>query len=120
MVYKKMKLFLKKILFLLKLLKSQSIADLIFDDFLLIDEKVYKKFDDIPFTGEMKIANGKDTFWMITNYKSGLPDGLYRRFFSDGSLMEKGLYQSGNRIGQWNGFYQNGSINYNITKSYDT
>ena len=118
MVYKKMKLFLKKILFLLKLLKSQSIADLIFDDFLLIDEKVYKKFDDIPFTGEMKIANGKDTFWMITNYKSGLPDGLYRRFFSDGSLMEKGFYVSGFRTGQWNGYNHDGSIDYSLTKTY--
>lgn len=119
LIFKKFR-FIHKFFFILKLLKSQSIADLIFDDFLLIDEKVYKKFDDTPYTGEMKIANGKDKFWMITHYKSGLLHGLHRRFFLDGSLMEKGLYQSGKRIGQWNGFYQNGSINYNMTKSYDS
>lgn len=35
--------FINKFLFIFKLLKSQSIADLIFDDFLQIDGKVYKK-----------------------------------------------------------------------------
>ena len=118
MVYKKMKLFLKKILFLLKLLKSQSIADLIFDDFLLINKKVYKKFDDIPYTGAIRIANGKRKYWMITNYKSGLPHGLYRRFFSDGSLMEKGFYVAGCRVGQWNGYNHDGSIDYSLKKTH--
>ena len=108
----------KKIVNVLKLLKSQNIADLIFDDFLLINEKVYKKFDDIPYTGEIKIPNGKNKFWMITNYENGLPHGLSKRFFSDGSLMEKGLYDRGYRAGQWNGYYPNGSINYTITKLY--
>ena len=108
----------KKIVNILKLLNGQSIADLIFDDFLLIDGKVYKKFNDIPYTGEIKIANGKDKFWMITNYKSGLPDGLYIRFFSNGSLMEKGFYDSGFKVGQWNGYYQDGSIDYTLTKNY--
>ena len=108
----------KKIVNILKLLNGQSIADLIFDDFLLIDGKVYKKFNDIPYTGEIKIANGKDKFWMISNYKSGLPDGLYRRFFSNGSLMEKGFYDSGFKVGQWNGYYQDGSIDYTLTKNY--
>ena len=60
-------------------------------------------------TGEIKIANGKDKFWMITNYKSGLPDGLYIDFFkwlNNG----KGFYDSGFKVGQWNGYYQDGSI----------
>ena len=111
-------MIMKKLLFIFRFLKSQSIADLIFDDFLLINEKVYKKFNDIPYTGEIKIANGKDKFWMITNYRSGLPDGLYRRFFSNGSLMEKGFYDSGKRIGQWNGYNHDGSIDYSLTKTY--
>ena len=106
----------KKIVNILNLLKGQSIADLIFDDFLLMDGKVYKKFNDVPYTGEIKIANGKDKFWMITNYKSGLPDGLYIRFFSNGSIMEKGFYDSGFKVGQWNGYYQDGSIDYTLTK----
>ena len=106
---------MKKIVNVLKLLKSQSIADLIFDDFLLIDEKVYKKFDDIPYTGEMKIANGKDKFWMITNYKSGIPHGLYRRYFLDGTLMETGMYKHGYKTGKWEGFYQDGTINFTMT-----
>ena len=43
---------IKKLVHVLKLLKSQSIADLIFDDFLLIDEKVYKKQRKKFFKGE--------------------------------------------------------------------
>ena len=109
---------IKKILFNIMLLKNQRLADLIFDDFLLINKKVYKKFDNIPYTGEMKIANGIDRFWMITNYKSGLPHGLFRRFFLDGSLMEKGFYDSGFKVGQWNGYNPDGSIDYSLTKTY--
>ena len=109
---------MKKLLFIIKLLKSHNIVDLIFDEFLLINEKIYKKFDDVPFTGEMKIPNGKNKFWMITNYENGLPHGLSKRFFSDGSLMEKGFYISGLRVGKWNGYNPNGSINYTITKLY--
>ena len=109
---------MKKLLFIIKLLKSHNIVDLIFDEFLLINEKIYKKFDDVPVTGEMKIPNGKDKCWMITNNQNGLPHGLYRRFLLDGSLMEKGLYISGLRLGKWNGYNPNGSINYTLTKTY--
>lgn len=109
---------IKKILFNIMLLKNQRLADLIFDDFLLIDEKVYKKFDDVPYTGEMKIPNGKYKFWMIANYKNGLPHGLCKRFFLNGLLMEKGFYTSGFRTGQWNGYNHDGSIDYSLTKTY--
>ena len=110
---------MKKLLFIFRLLKSQSIVDLIFDDFLLINKKVYKKFKDIPYTGKIKIPNGKNKFWMITNYKNGLPHGLHKRFFLDGSLMEVGCFKKGNRKGQWKGFHLDGSIDYTITKIYN-
>ena len=109
---------MKKLLLIIKVFKSQSVADLIFDDFVIFNEKVYRKFDVVPYTGVIKTSNGKNKFWMISNYKNGLPHGLHKRFFFDGSIMEKGFYDSGYRIGQWNGYYPDGSINYNLTKTY--
>ena len=109
---------MKKIFFILKLLKNHNIVNLLFDDFLFRNGKVYKKFSDVPYTGEIKSPNGKDNFWIITNYKDGLAHGLYQRFFLDGSLMETGMYIKGNREGEWKGFYANGSIDYTITKNY--
>ena len=111
-------MFMKKLLFIINLIKTQSITDLIFEKFVVFNNKVYKKFNEIPYTGKIKTRNGKDKFWMITNYKSGLPDGLYIRFFSNGSLMEKGFYDNGFKVGQWNGYYQDGSIDYTLTKNY--
>ena len=112
-------MFMKKLLFIINLIKTQSITDLIFEKFVVFNNKVYKKFNEIPYTGKIKTRNGKDKFWMITNYKNGLPHGLHKRFFLDGSLMERGYYKSGRRIGQWNGYYPDGSINYSMTKLYN-
>ena len=109
---------MRKILFFLKLLKNHNIVDLLFDDYLFRDGKVYKKFSDVPYTGKIKSPNGKDKFWMTTNYKNGLAHGLYQRFFLDGSLMETGMYKKGDREGEWKGYYPDGSIDYTITKTY--
>ena len=104
---------------LIHLLKDHDLTELLFDDFLVRDGKVYKKFSDVPYTGEIKTKNGKDKFWMKTNYKDGLKHGLYQRFFLDGSLMETGMYKKGNRTGQWKGYYPDGSVDYTITNCYE-
>ena len=110
-------MIIKKLLFILKLI-NQNIKDLIFDDFLLIDGILYKKFSDVPYNGEKKSSNGKYKFWMLTNYKNGLAHGLHKRFFLDGSVMETGIYKKGLREGEWKGYYPDGSIDYTLTKTY--
>ena len=106
-------------LFIIKLFIRHSILDLIFDDFLSRDKKIYKKFSDIPFTGRIKSPNGKNKFWLITNYKDGLAHGLYQKFFQDGSIMHTGVYEKGNRTGKWNGYHPDGSFDYTITTIYE-
>ena len=105
-------------LFIIKLFKHHSILDLIFDDFLFRDEKIYKKFSDIPFTGRIKSPNGKDKFWLITNYKDGLAHGLSQSFFLDGSVKQTGMYDKGDRTGKWIGYYPDGSIDYTMTSIF--
>ncbi len=87
--------------------------------YLIEDEKAHKKFDDIPYTGEIKTPNGKDKFSMITFYQNGLPHGLHKRFFLNGSLMETGTHKKGNRTGERNGYYTDCSVDPTITKLYE-
>ena len=109
---------MKKILFILNLLKHHSILQLIFKDYLFRNGKIYKRLSDIPFTGVIKIPNGKDKFWLITNYKDGLAHGLSQSFFLDGSVKQTGMYDKGDRTGKWIGYYPDGSIDYTITTTY--
>ena len=109
---------MKNILFIFKLLKHHNILQLFFKDYLLRNGKLYKGFSDTPFTGIIKIPNGKETFLNITNYENGLAHGLSQSLFLDGSVKQTGMYEKGNRTGKWIGYYPDGSIDYTITKTY--
>ena len=41
---------MKKLLFIINLIKTQSITDLIFEKFVVFNNKVYKKFNEILYS----------------------------------------------------------------------
>jgi len=84
----------------------------------------YKKFTDVPFSGEIsgirsgKFFNGKmEGLWKIyyesgrlktrVNYKDGSRDGPWESFFENGQVWQKFNYKDGRRDGLWETFYEN-------------
>ena len=87
----------------------------------------YKKFMDIPFSGntqgvvDAKIKNGK--FEGVVReylengqlrskvlYKNGKKNGIWEKYWEGGKLMEKGSYINGKKDGAWMNFHTDGSL----------
>ena len=82
------------------------------DDLVERDDLYYKKFTNVPFTGEIsglengKFKNGKKggewlvfhengQLWTTGNYKDGIKDGLWERYYEDGSLLRTETWKEG-------------------------
>ena len=78
----------------------------------------YKKFTDVPFTGEVtgqrqgKLKNGKkEGPWVYYHkngklfskgtYKDGMNEGPWVSYWGNGKLLSKGTYKNGKREGPW-------------------
>ena len=66
------------------------------DDLVLnpSDKLFYKKFTDVPFTGEVF---GEES----GIFKNGKRKGLWKYYFETGLLSERGYYKKGRRDGFW-------------------
>ena len=73
------------------------------DDLVHRDWIYYKKFSDVPFTGEVTGEwNGL--------FKNGKEEGYWVTYWSNGQLMSKGVYKTGKRVGEWLGFKPDGTV----------
>lgn len=45
--------------------------------------------------------NGKDALYLLCTYIRGKLDGVYRRFYCDGSTQINGQYVQGKKVGTW-------------------
>ena len=133
-----MKRILAPILLLTLLFPSLAYG-LEFKDLVERDGLHYKKFSDVPFTGEVtgtsqgSLRNGKrEGPWVHYRkngqleskgtYKDGKGNGPWVYYWSNGHLKSKGTYKDGNKIGPWvhygenfgflqsKGNYKNGKI----------
>ena len=90
------------------------------DDLLLRNDLYYKKFTDIPFTGQVfgkekgRLKDGvKEGYWeeydedgLLTakgKFKNGKKDGIWEGY-------EKGKYDSGNKVGIWEYYSKDGQL----------
>ena len=73
------------------------------DDLVYRDGLYYKKFTDIPFTGETT-GKGEGSF------KDGKRVGKWVFYFDNGQLMMKGEYKDGKRVGKWINYFDNGQL----------
>ena len=97
------------------------------DDLVYRDGTHYKKFSDVPFTGEVKgkyqgkIKNGKKEgpwvyyhdsgqLWVKGKFKNGKSEGSWVFYHQSGQLAEKGEYRSDKRDGSWVGYHDNGQL----------
>ena len=73
----------------ISLLSSPSWSETIsWDDLVERDELYYKKFSDVPFTGEV-------TGQWDGKFKNGKQDGLWKYYYDSGQLSKTGIYIDG-------------------------
>ena len=92
----------------------------------------YKKFTDIPFTGNVtgifqgKIKDGKkhgSWVWYHDNgqlysketFKDGKLDGPYVSYHENGQLSFKGTYKDGKKVGPWVRYHLDGRLGNKVT-----
>jgi antitoxin component YwqK of YwqJK toxin-antitoxin module len=87
------------------LLSSPSLSEGIsFDDLVERNGLTYKKFTDVPFTGEVGegLVHG--------NFKNGKLEGPFVSYYENGQLKEKVEAKNGEPEGPWVEYYENGQL----------
>jgi hypothetical protein len=126
--------FLPPILLLTILFPALAFGETM-DDLVERDGLYYKKFTDVPFTGEVtgeiksSFRNGKrDGPWVTYfdsgqlkvkgTYKDGKRDGLWVSYHDNGQLFQKGSYKDDNADGPWLGYMKDGKVDDNLTGTF--
>ena len=73
------------------------------DDLVKRDGVHYKKFSDVPFTGEV-------TGQIQGSFKNGKRDGSWIGYYDNGQLMYKGNWKNGKREGSWVSYWNSGKL----------
>ena len=84
-------------------------------DLIERDGLFYKKFTDVPFsgeTGESLFKNGKEIIHGKGGYKNRLKEGSWVEYYDNGQLWRKGDYKNGKREGYWVTYWSNGQLYY--------
>jgi uncharacterized protein len=74
-----------------------------FNELVLIDGLYFKKFTEIPFTGQT-------TGQIQGLFKNGTLDGLYIEYYDNGRVKKKGSYKNNNEDGKWLYYDVNGKL----------
>ena len=81
------------------------------DDLLITDGVHYKKFTDVPFTGDV---TGKSQ----GSFRNGKKHGPWVEYHDNGQLRSKGTYKDGKEHGPWVGYTTNGTVWEFMTGTY--
>ena len=79
------------------------------DDLVYRDGLYYKKFTDVPFTGNI---TGKTEQGTIRN---GKKEGLWVYYYDNGQVSSRGDYKVGKKDGTWVYYHSNGQLSYKVT-----
>ena len=111
----------------LSILSSPSWSET-FDDLVERDGLYYKKFTDVPFTGEIKSVKEQGSFkdgkeegewvsyydngqlWYKGEYKDGKEEGVWVSYWDNGQLWRKGKYKNGKKKGEWVFYKEDGTL----------
>ena len=98
------------------------------DDLVERDGLYYKKFTDVPFTGDITDKTTQGTFRngekegpsveyqdngqlsYEGTYKDGIQEGPWVQYYEDGQLSYKGTYKVGEEEGPWIYYHDNGQV----------
>ena len=93
----------------ISLLSSPSLSETVsMDDLVERNDLYYKKFTDVPFTGEISLkVTGEKISGKIQN---GKKDGRWVLYYNSGQLNSDGNYKDGMKDGKSTEWYSNGQI----------
>ena len=97
------------------------------DDLVKREGTYYKKFSEVPFTGQVEglhqgsLRNGlREGPWVAYwrngqlrfkgDYKNGKPEGSWVYYHDSGQLWSKGDYKNGKKEGSWVRYNEDGSV----------
>jgi antitoxin component YwqK of YwqJK toxin-antitoxin module len=107
-----MKRFLAPILLVILLFPSLALGqEVTMDDLVITNGLYYKKFTNVPFTGEV---TGK----IQGQFKDGKPDGPWVFYYDNGQLSLEGTYKDGKADGPWISFNKDGTVDEKNTGTY--
>ena len=122
-----------KTLFIIPLVLMSLVSFPSWSETLTMDELVerndlyYKKFTNVPFTGEISgVESGsfktgkKNGEWLVyhengqlrfvENYKKGKKEGIWKGYFENGDLSFKKSYKDGKKVGESVSYHENGQL----------
>ena len=123
-----MRFLISSILTLLLSFSSSVLSETVdFYDLVERDGLLYKKFTDVPFTGEVegekqgRVKDGKkegEWVWYYDNgqldwkgtYRNGKKEGEWVLYHDNGQLSLKGTYRNGQLEGEWVLYRDNGQL----------
>ena len=118
--------FLQPILLLTILFPALAFGETM-DDLVERDGLYYKKFTDVPFTGEVtgptsgffELGKLKGLFlryWengylgQKSRFKNGKREGPFVHYHDNGKILHKGTYKDGRRVGPYVRYHKNGQL----------
>ena len=121
-----MKRILAPILLLILLFPTFALGETM-DDLVERDGLYYKKFTDVPFTGEVtgptsgffELGKLKGLFlryWengylgQKSRFKNGKREGPFVHYHDNGKILHKGTYKDGRRVGPYVRYHKNGQL----------
>ena len=108
-----MKHILAPILFLVLLFPSLAQGEEVsHDDLVWRDGLFYKKFTDVPFTGQVMGKKEQGSF------KKGKREGPWVRYHDSGRIRDKGDFKNGTSDGPWVRYKRDGTVDEEITGTY--
>ena len=87
---------------------GEVMDDLVFDDLEERDGHFYRKFSDVPFTGE---TTGR----LQGTFKDGKRDGPWFWFYDNGQLGRKGTFKDGRQEGPYVSYHDNGQLDSKVS-----
>jgi len=82
------------------------------DDLVERDGLLYKKFTDVPFTGEIDEGSYQGSL------KNGKPEGTWVAYHDNGQLKAKGALKNGEQEGPWVYYSEDGTVINDVTGTY--
>ena len=118
--------FLPPILLLTILFPALAFGETM-DDLVERDGLYYKKFTDVPFTGEvtgptssfLEFGSLKGLFLQYwengqlgqkSSFKNGKREGPFVHYYDNGKILRKGTYKAGERVGPYLRYHENGQL----------
>jgi antitoxin component YwqK of YwqJK toxin-antitoxin module len=74
------------------------------------DGRWFKKFTEIPFTGQIIEHHDNGQLKEKGNYRNGEKEGAWSFHHDNGQLREKGNYRNGEKEGAWSFYHDNGQL----------